>query len=115
MDRSSELDRGRKVFFCGAPVDAAMNAFVTGLILGVAGSGHCLAMCGPLVAAIAPVGRHAAWYHAGRAGTYVVLGLVAGLVGATFTGVGLGRGLAFLMAAVIARQAAARWWGSPRR
>ena len=28
-----------------------MNAFVTGLILGVAGSGHCLAMCGGVAGA----------------------------------------------------------------
>jgi sulfite exporter TauE/SafE len=85
-----------------------MSALVAGLVLGVAGSVHCLAMCGPLVAALAPAGARAAWYHAGRSAVYVALGLGAGAIGRTVTIAGFGRVLAFVMAAIIALQAVER-------
>jgi sulfite exporter TauE/SafE len=88
-----------------------MNALVAGFVLGVAGSVHCLAMCGPLAAAMAPAGARAAWYHAGRTAVYIVLGLGAGTIGRTVTVAGFGRVLAFVMAAVIALQAAERMTG----
>lgn len=60
-------------------------AFITGLL----GSGHCLGMCGPLVAALGLAGRAEAQgllfhllYNGGRLLTYSLLGLAAGLIGA---------------------------------
>ena len=68
-------------------------------IFGLAGSGHCLGMCGPLVLAyslhlVAPKssGRTAVWpasaahhaaFHAGRLFTYGLLGAAAGIAGAS--------------------------------
>ncbi|CCH53801.1 hypothetical protein BN8_02927 [Fibrisoma limi BUZ 3] len=59
-------------------------AFMTGL----AGSLHCVGMCGPLAMAL-PLGRLPRWqrpwgllmYHAGRIGAYAGLGAVFGLLG----------------------------------
>lgn len=56
---------------------------------GLAGSGHCLGMCGGIVSALAlsarerSAGQRFAFnllYHAGRISTYTTLGLLAGLV-----------------------------------
>jgi sulfite exporter TauE/SafE len=85
-----------------------MNALAAGLALGVAGSVHCVAMCGPLVMAVAPRGRRAAWYHAARCSVYVVMGICAGLVGGSIAAAGFGRWLAFLMAGVLVVQATSR-------
>lgn len=62
--------------------------YISGLILGLSSSLHCLGMCGPLVMAI-PMKRHTpyihAWgitqYHLGKTLTYAVLGFMIGLVG----------------------------------
>jgi hypothetical protein len=85
-----------------------MNALLTGFVLGAAGSVHCVAMCGPLVLAVNPRGWRALSYHAGRWAVYGAIGVMAGVFGASFTVVGLGRWLAFLMAGIIAWQAATR-------
>ncbi len=58
------------------------------LILGFAGSLHCVGMCGPLVLAL-PLSAAGKWkvlrqmsvYHAGRVLTYIGLGLLFGLLG----------------------------------
>jgi sulfite exporter TauE/SafE len=83
-----------------------MTAAWAGLLLGLAGSGHCAAMCGPLVllapphagpggaAAAASMGRHVVLYHAGRLTTYLAMGLAAGLAGGAIASAGLGRWLA---------------------
>jgi hypothetical protein len=62
--------------------------FGTALLLGVAGSLHCVGMCGPLMLALplpADSKTHAflqaLGYQAGRIATYVSLGLVFGLLG----------------------------------
>ncbi|AQG78916.1 sulfite exporter TauE/SafE family protein [Spirosoma montaniterrae] len=66
-----------------------MSAWLlTALLAGVAGSLHCVGMCGPLAAAL-PVGRlpqaqrgiAVGLYHAGRLLAYAALGLVLGSVG----------------------------------
>lgn len=62
--------------------------FWTAFLLGLAGSLHCVAMCGPLMLAL-PLSRSARWgaigqslvYQIGRVGTYVLLGLLFGLLG----------------------------------
>ena len=56
---------------------------LTMLLLGLTGTGHCLGMCGPLVAAIP--GKTGKWsahlaYHAGRLITYTVIGAGLGAV-----------------------------------
>lgn len=57
-------------------------------LTGLAGSLHCVGMCGPLLIGLSrrlPAGRSFAWevlaYHLGRIWTYVVLGLLAGGLG----------------------------------
>lgn len=81
-------------------------------ILGLAGSLHCLGMCGPLALALpagAPdrarfaIGRAA--YNAGRIVTYCLLGVAFGAVGQTLAFAGWQRGLS--IAAGIAMLAAA--------
>jgi len=71
-------------------------------LAGLAGSLHCIGMCGPILTAIAGVDRRAEltlngrgvapaaagaaadllWYHAGRLSTYAMLGALAGALGA---------------------------------
>ena len=55
------------------------------LILGLMGSMHCLAMCGPLVLTLnASKGQTSLekfYYNAGRISTYCLLGIIAGLFG----------------------------------
>lgn len=74
-----------------------MTTLVAGFVLGVAGSLHCIAMCGPLVAVVAPVfGRRstpAVWYQSGRLGSYVAIGVLAGFAGVAAGAAGFGRGL----------------------
>ena len=60
----------------------------SGLILGLAGSLHCIGMCGPIALAL-PVARMQIWqrtlaivlYNIGRSITYAVMGLAFGAVG----------------------------------
>ncbi|MBU3744274.1 MAG: sulfite exporter TauE/SafE family protein [Sediminibacterium sp.] len=62
--------------------------FVTALILGAISSFHCVGMCGPLVLGL-PVAQLPAsqrfaglWiYHAGRVSTYMLIGIIMGIVG----------------------------------
>lgn len=70
-----------------APTLDAMVYLSTGFLMSL---GHCLGMCGPLVAAYATAqGRSSRWgaaaahlvYHAGRLTTYAALGLLLGLLG----------------------------------
>ncbi len=73
------------------PVPLLVGALVSGL----AGSPHCIAMCGPLVGACGP--RPAAW-QVGRLGAYVTLGAVAGQIGsATLLGGPLASGVAVVL------------------
>ncbi|MBL6449361.1 sulfite exporter TauE/SafE family protein [Fulvivirga sp. 29W222] len=61
-----------------------MNAlFITGLMTGMVGSLHCATMCGPLAIAVyskSSYSRQVA-YNVGRLTTYVILGVVFGMVG----------------------------------
>ena len=98
-----------------------MTTLLAGLALGLVGSGHCAAMCGPLVwlanprrapvDGVEPTTRqlavHALLYHGGRASTYIALGLVAGLAGSVMARLGLGRVLAVVAGVVLVLQALA--------
>lgn len=61
---------------------------LSGFILGLASSLHCVGMCGPIVLALNRVSglKQNGWarlslYHGGRVSTYITLGLLAGLLG----------------------------------
>lgn len=80
-----------------------MTTLVTGLVLGVAGSGHCAGMCGPLAVTLTSGLRPASrgtrmrqllLYHGGRILTYVALGVPAGLAGRAVSMAGYDRLLA---------------------
>lgn len=75
------------------------------LLAGLAGSLHCLGMCGPIVLAFGDIGDDSRGgsrtlrafgvslgYHAGRIWTYGVLGLVAGFAGSQIRAASLGLG-----------------------
>ena len=114
MDRGAWIVRvdwtaGGRSYLCRTADRAAMNVLLAGLVVGVAGSAHCVAMCGPLVSAVAAHGRRAAWHHAGRGAVYVLLGIAAGFAGAAMRVAGLGRWWAFSLAAVLLLQAASRF------
>ena len=80
----------------------------TGLVLGLAGSLHCVGMCGPLSLGL-PVhetspGRRTtalALYHAGRILMYATLGLIFGLLGRKFYLAGLQQELSIALGAVL--------------
>ena len=68
---------------------------IAGLVAGLAGSSHCIGMCGGIAAALgstaAPGGRGVACvlgYNLGRVASYAIIGGIAGLLGA-----GIGQGL----------------------
>ncbi|MDR9433526.1 MAG: sulfite exporter TauE/SafE family protein [Spiribacter sp.] len=68
---------------------------IAGLIAGLAGSSHCIGMCGGIAAMLgssaAPGGRGIACilgYNVGRIASYALIGAIAGLLGA-----GIGQGL----------------------
>ena len=91
-----------------------MIALAAGLLLGVSGSVHCAAMCGPLVAVADGMTargrgvsrwRGRAAYHGSRVGTYVLLGAAAGASGAAIEVHGFGRGLAIAAGLALIAQA----------
>ena len=109
-----------------------MTALVAGLVFGLAGSGHCAAMCGPLAVLAAPrtaerdagqgdsggahrAALHAVLYHCGRASTYLVLGVLAALIGGSVARAGFGRVLAVVAGLALVAQAlvAARLVAAP--
>ena len=73
---------------------------IAAAVLGLAGSTHCVAMCGPLVAGLSVAGgdlpgarkRDLAW-QTGRLISYLAVGGVTGLLGATVNGLALKAGL----------------------
>jgi sulfite exporter TauE/SafE len=81
-----------------------MTIWISGFLLGFAGSAHCVAMCGPLVVAMrgglvdpanrASARRAAIAYQAARVATYAGLGLLAGAIGESIAIRGFGRLLA---------------------
>jgi sulfite exporter TauE/SafE len=75
-----------------------ITSFITAsLILGLAGSLHCIGMCGPLVSVLESVSIQKRWslsqllYHMGRWTTYSALGLIIGSIGQGFATLGLQR------------------------
>ncbi len=63
-------------------------SIISGFIIGISGSLHCVAMCGPLVLVVPTSTKglkktvpDILIYHVGRIGFYALLGLIGGLVG----------------------------------
>ncbi len=78
-------------------------ALSTGLWLGLGSAAHCLGMCGP-IAMVLPFKKAngsyrwfaMALYHSGRMLTYVILGIVIGIIGSLFRWQGLGAWISIL-------------------
>lgn len=95
---------------------------ISALVLGFAGSLHCLGMCGPLVMALHGAGQSKDWawlklvYHVGRILVYAALGAVIGSLGSTFVAIGaqqyLAVGAGMLMLLFIAWPAGMKGWKS---
>jgi sulfite exporter TauE/SafE len=71
-------------------LELAQPLFGAALVAGLLGSGHCIGMCGGIVAALSLSGS-SRWgipthilYHTGRVATYTGLGLLAGRLGLAF-------------------------------
>lgn len=78
-----------------------MNFVIAALTLGLAGSLHCLGMCGPLVVAVHHTsGNNYRWqhivYNAFRILVYMLLGIATGMIGKTFVTLGFQRWLALV-------------------
>ncbi|HTV01744.1 MAG TPA: sulfite exporter TauE/SafE family protein [Luteitalea sp.] len=99
-----------------------MTNLIAGLVLGLASSAHCAAMCGPLVLLSGargeglgrwPAWRRAAAYHAGRATVYVAIGLIAGVAGDAVAGAGFGRTLAVAAGVMLLLHVVGVWPAGP--
>lgn len=95
--------------------------FLAAFFLGLAGSLHCAAMCGPLALA-APAGGHASLsrliYNAGRIAVYAALGAVFGFIGHTLAFAGWQRALSIgigsiILAGMIFSMVTKRSWPTP--
>lgn len=85
-----------------------MNAMlVTALVLGAAGSAHCIGMCGPIALAVPTgSGRHARFtstllLNSGRLFTYALLGLAFGSMGAGLRLAGLQQWVSLIAGAIL--------------
>ena len=94
----------------------ALSDNAVAFYIGLFGSIHCIGMCGPLAFAI-PVGQGSKWlllwdkllYQMGRVCSYVLLGLIIGMMGKQLWLLGMQRGLSLLSGLLIILAAMARW------
>lgn len=99
-----------------------MLTWISALTLGLAGSLHCLGMCGPIALALprAPEGGRASrWigrllYNAGRAVTYAGLGAIFGLVGHSIHLAGWQQGLSIACGMMVLVYVLTQWVGKRR-
>ncbi|MEM6725555.1 MAG: sulfite exporter TauE/SafE family protein, partial [Bacteroidota bacterium] len=92
--------------------------FWTAFTLGLMGSTHCVGMCGPIAMAL-PGEEQRMWrivqYNLGRLTTYVLLGVLMGLLGTavSFSGYqsyfSIGMGIVLLITAFLAGNLEAKW------
>ena len=88
-----------------------MTHLMTGVLLGFAGSVHCLSMCGPLLMFVegarrsVQMRRYFVAHHAGRLAVYLVLGALAGWGGDAIARAGWRNGLAIAAGLVLIAQA----------
>lgn len=89
-----------------------MSPLLAGLVFGLVGSGHCALMCGPL--AVLPAASYSrVGYHGGRLLTYLMLGLLAGSVGAGASMLGVSRVLSVVSGVLLIGLAVDRWRNRP--
>lgn len=81
---------------------------ITGFLLGLMGSLHCAGMCGPLLLLSPVVGNSRQSiifsrlvYHLGRLGTYMLIGLLFGLLGESIIFAGLQRWLSIIAGVIM--------------
>lgn len=98
-----------------------MIEFWTAFMLGLAGSLHCVGMCGPIALALPrPPGSRGSLllgrvlYNLGRAATYAVLGAVFGLLGQTLLVAGWQRALSIAAGVLILAYLLSNQWGRGR-
>ena len=85
-------------------------------VLGLSAGGHCVLMCGPLVAAVQPrEWSRAVLMHATRITVYAAIGGITGAAGAVVSGLGASRWLAWIVAAALIVQAVVSWRGMTGR
>ncbi len=82
--------------------------FWSALSLGFLGSFHCVGMCGPIALALPTPNAQAGSlllgrfiYNLGRITTYSILGLIAGLIGKSFSLIGLQNNLSIILGILI--------------
>lgn len=86
----------------------ALAAILSGFAIGIVGNIHCLAMCGPLALSL-PIQEYKSskklmailLYNLGRVISYVLLGLVFGLIGNSFSLFGLQQALSIIAGIVL--------------
>jgi uncharacterized protein len=85
-----------------------LTTISAGILLGLAGSLHCVGMCGPLalglpVHQLSPAKKAAALglYHSGRIATYSLLGLVFGLAGRRLYLAGMQQTVSIMLGCII--------------
>lgn len=97
-----------------------MDAFLlSGFILGLAGTAHCIGMCGPISMAI-PLDRRNAGtmllgifqYNLGRITTYATIGFIIGSIGFSVKLFGFLQGLSIVSGVILIVYAYKRYWSS---
>jgi sulfite exporter TauE/SafE len=91
------------------PLDYNMwIALSTGLWLGLGSAAHCLGMCGPIAMVLPFKNSNGTFkwfamtlYHLGRMLTYIILGLIIGLIGSLFRWQGIGAWISLVMGIVL--------------
>ena len=82
--------------------------FEIGFFMGLIGSVHCIAMCGPLVMAL-PISQQTnfqKWqsillYHAGKISSYTLFGIIFGLFGSQLPLYGVQENLSIVMGSIM--------------
>lgn len=98
------------------PYNTGLLIYMAPLLLGLAGSLHCVGMCGPLLLALPldaagkrQVLRQMLVYHAGRILTYAVLGILFGLLGKSLAMAGWQQGLSIAAGVFLLGMALLAW------
>jgi hypothetical protein len=89
-------------------IEAINIYFLSGLLLGLLGSMHCVGMCGPIALAIPHRSRktigiatESLAYNLGRVTTYALLGLVLGFLGFGLQFIGLQSNLSIIIGSIV--------------
>jgi sulfite exporter TauE/SafE len=85
-----------------------VEIIIAAILMGSAGSFHCVGMCGPIAIAL-PLGKSSWWsrsggallYNLGRTITYGLLGVVFGIIGEGFSMAGFQRWISITMGALM--------------